>query len=110
MTSASLDSGRAASSTLDWLEKIGHEDLVAGSVAVINGVGPKGMVDLDKVERHFQARCRSVVRIPWDAMLEAGAESAVDDLGPATQTAYLELAAKVAKGFGEPGPARAGQP
>ena len=28
MTGPSLDSGRAASSTLDWLEKNGHEALV----------------------------------------------------------------------------------
>lgn len=102
VTSPSLDSGRAASSTLDWLEKNGHDDLVAGSVAVLNGVRPNGMVDLDKVERHFQARCRAVVRIPWDPTLEAGAEAAIDELRPATRAAYLELAAKVAVGFGDP--------
>ena len=103
VTSPSLDSGRAASATLDWLEENGHEHLVAGSVAVINGTRPKGMVDLDKVERHFQARCRSVVRIPWDEVVQAGAEAAPTDLRPATRAAYLELAAKVAKGFAEPG-------
>jgi putative peptide zinc metalloprotease protein len=97
-----LDSARAASSTLDWLEKNGHESLVAGAVAVINGVRPKGVVDLDKVERHFQSRCRSVVRIPWDPLLEAGAESSLDQLQPATAGAYLELAAQVARGFAEP--------
>lgn len=97
-----LDSARAASATLDWLEKNGHEDLVAGSVAVINGIRPKGMVDLDQVERHFQARCRAVVRIPWDPVLEAGAESSLEDLQPATAQAYLELAANVARGFAEP--------
>ncbi len=102
VTSPSLDSGRAASATLDWLEKNGHEDLVAGSVAVINGVRPKSMVDLDKVERHFQARCRAVVRIPWDDVLQAGAEAALTDLKPPTRAAYLELAAKVAKGFASP--------
>ena len=103
VTSPSLDSGRAASSTLDWLQKNGHEDLVAGSVAVINGVRPKGMVDLDKVERHFQARCRAVVRVPWDAVLEAGAEAALSDLHAATRASYLELSAKVAQGFADPG-------
>ncbi len=103
VTSPSLDSGRAASATLDWLESNGHEDLVAGSVAVINGIRPKGIVDLDKVERHFQARCRAVVRVPWDEVLQAGAEAALTDLRPATRAAYLELAAKVAKGFAEPG-------
>ncbi len=102
VTSPSLDSGRAASATLDWLEKNGHDDLVAGSVAVINGVGPKSRVDIDKVERHFRARCRAVVRIPWDEVLEAGAEAALSDLRPATRAAYLELSANVAKGFAEP--------
>jgi putative peptide zinc metalloprotease protein len=97
-----LDSARAASLTLDWLEKNGHEDLVAGAVAVINGVRPKAMVDLDKVERHFESRCRAVVRIPWDPLLEAGAESSLEDLQPATMQAYLELAAHVATGFQEP--------
>ena len=103
VTSPSLDSGRAASATLDWLEKNGHEDLVAGSVAVINGARPKGMVDLDKVERHFQARCRAVVRIPWDPALDAGAEASIEDLRPSTRAAYLELGASVAKGFSAPG-------
>jgi putative peptide zinc metalloprotease protein len=97
-----LDSARAASATLDWLEKNGHDDLVAGSVAVINGIRPKGMVDLDKVERHFQSRCRAVVRIPWDPTLEAGAETSLDELRPETAHAYLELAAHVARGFAEP--------
>jgi putative peptide zinc metalloprotease protein len=102
VTSPSLDSGRAASSTLDWLEKNGHEDLVAGAVAVINGVRSKGMVDLDRVERHFQARCRAVVRIPWDETLEAGAESSLGDMRSSTRDSYLELAAQVARGFAEP--------
>ncbi len=97
-----LDSARAASATLDWLEKNGHEDLIAGSVAVINGIRRGGMIDLDKVERHFQSRCRAVVRIPWDPLLEAGAEISLEELQPATAQAYLELAAHVARGFAEP--------
>jgi len=103
VTSPSLDSARAASATLDWLEKNGYDNLVAGSVAVINGVRPKGMLDLDKVEQHFHNRCRAVVRIPWDDVLQAGAEAALSDLRPATRAAYLQLSAKVAMGFGEPG-------
>lgn len=97
-----LDSARAASATLDWLDKNGHQDLVAGAVAVINSVRPKGMVDLDRVERHFQSRCRAVVHIPWDPVLEAGAESSIDELRPETRQAYLEMAAQVARGFAEP--------
>jgi putative peptide zinc metalloprotease protein len=96
----SLDGARAASSTLDWLDQNGHRSLVAGAVAVINAVrAGSGMVDLDRVEEHFAARCRACVRIPWDPHLEAGAEALVEELQPATRRAYLELAAAIAVGF-----------
>jgi hypothetical protein len=48
-------------------------------------------------------RCRAVVRVPWDDVLQAGAEVSLSDLRPATRAAYLELSAKVAQGFAEPG-------
>lgn len=99
VTAASLDSARTASSTLDWLEQNGHADLVAGAVAVINAVRPKTQVELDRVEDHFQKRCRATVRIPWDAHLEAGAESSLERLKAPARNAYLELAAAVADGF-----------
>lgn len=105
VTAPSLDSARTASSTLDWLDQNGHADLVAGAVAVINGVRGRGLVELDRVEAHFRARCRHVVRIPWDPHLEAGAESAVEQIKPATRGAYLELTASVADGFQDPKPA-----
>jgi len=97
----SLDSGRTASSTLDWLEQNGHEELVRNSVAVINSVQRDDLVDLDRVERHFGARCRRVVRVPWDPQLAAGAETDLDELQPATRRAYLELAAAVGEGLSE---------
>jgi len=99
VTAPSLDSARTASSTLDWLERNGHADLVEGAVAVINSARSKTQVELDRVEEHFAARCRAVVRIPWDAHLEAGAESSLERLRPATRNAYLRLAAAVADGF-----------
>ena len=99
VTAPSLDSARAASSTLDWLEQNGHAELVAGAVAVVNAVRSRGLVDVDRVVAHFRGRCREVVRVPWDRQLEAGAETALDDLKPATRAAYLELAASVAEGF-----------
>jgi len=49
------------------------------------------------------ARCRAVVRIPWDAHLEAGAESSLERLRPAARNAYLQLAAAVADGFTDGG-------
>jgi putative peptide zinc metalloprotease protein len=104
VTAPSLDSARTASSTLDWLEQNGHVDLVAGAVAVINGVRPKSQLELDRVQDHFAARCRAVVRVPWDPHLDTGAESSLDRLRPSTRNAYLELAASVADGFRDPDP------
>jgi putative peptide zinc metalloprotease protein len=95
----SLDGARAASLTLDWLEQHGHGRLVAGAVAVLNQTRPKGLIEVERVEEHFADRCRAVHRIPWDAHLEAGAQSGPDDLAEATREAYLDLAAHVAEGF-----------
>ena len=95
-----LDGARGAASTLDWLDQHGHAALVRGAVAVINAVrGEGGLLELDRVERHFAARCAATVRIPWDRSLEAGAQTALEDLKALTRDAYLRLAAAVADGF-----------
>jgi putative peptide zinc metalloprotease protein len=103
--SPSLDSSRAAGLTLDWLESHGYMGLVAGSVAVVNQAHNRGLVEVLRVEDHFRARCREVVRIPWDRHLEAGGEAALDEVETATRTAYLQLAAAVADGFAAAEPA-----
>ena len=97
--SPSLDSARAASSTLDWLNENGHAELVRNAIAVVNAVREEGLVEVDRIEEHFQGRCRTVVRVPWDPHLSAGAETQVDRLRPVTRRAYLEVAAAVADGF-----------
>jgi putative peptide zinc metalloprotease protein len=98
-----LDGARAASSTLDWLEHHGHEELVASAVAALNNVrGERGDVDLDRIEEHFASRCRACVRVPWDAHIETGAEVELRELRPATRDALLKLAALIAGGFSEP--------
>lgn len=97
----SLDSARAAASTLDWLEENGHRELVRGAVAVVNAVRGKGLVELERIEEHFRGRCRATVRIPWDPHLEAGAETVIEELSAETRQAYLELAAEIASGFAE---------
>ena len=61
--------------------------------------GSRGGVDLDRVSEHFAARCRAVVRIPFDAHLEEGAEIDLDRLEPGTRLALLDLAAHVADAF-----------
>ena len=100
VSTGSIDGARSASATMDWLDAHGHGDLVRNSVAVINCVHRSaGGVDLQMVSEHFAARCRSVVRIPFDAHLEEGAEVDLDRLEPATRLALLELAAAVADVF-----------
>jgi putative peptide zinc metalloprotease protein len=95
----SLDSARAASSTLDWLNENGHAELVQGAVAVVNAVQSEGPVEVKKIQEHFAGRCRNVVQVPWDPHLSAGAETQVERLRPQTRHAYLEVAAAVADGF-----------
>lgn len=104
VSSPSVDGARSASATLDWLEAHGYGDLVRGAVVVLSTIRPKSKstVDLDRLEQHFAARCRAVVRIPYDAHLEEGAEVELDLLSSDTAQAYLELAALVGEGFAVP--------
>ncbi len=100
VSSGSIDGARSASATLDWLDAHGYSDLVAGSIAVLNSVRRRpSHVDLAKVAGHFAARCRFVVRIPFDPHLDEGAEIDLDRLAPPTRAALLELAAAVADEF-----------
>lgn len=105
VSSASVDGARSASATLDWLQAHGHEGLVRDATVVLSMVrsDSKSSVDLDRLEGHFAARCRAVVRVPWDGHLEEGAEVDLDRLAPATRDAYLRLAATVGEGFARHG-------
>jgi putative peptide zinc metalloprotease protein len=94
-----LDGARVAAMTLDWLEEHGHADLVEGAVAVVNAVHGEGPLELERIDQHFAARCSSVVHIPWDVTLQAGAHTSLGDLRRETRDAYLELAAAVGRGF-----------
>ena len=101
VSSPSVDGARSASATLDWLDAHGRGGLVRDAVVVLSAVRRKGrsMVDLDRLEQHFAARCRAVVRVPYDPHLEEGAEVHLKYLDPETADAYLCLAALVADGF-----------
>jgi MinD-like ATPase involved in chromosome partitioning or flagellar assembly len=104
VSSPSVDGARSASATLDWLEAHQYGDLVRNGVVVLSMVRSRSRstVDLDRLQAHFESRCRAVVRIPYDAHLEEGAEVELDQLAAATQDAYLVLAATVADGFAWP--------
>ncbi|MCV7384994.1 MinD/ParA family ATP-binding protein [Mycolicibacter longobardus] len=100
VSSGSVDGARSASATLDWLDAHGHEELVRNSIAVINGVRPRGgKVDMQKVVDHFSRRCRAVRLIPFDPHLEEGAEIDLLRLKRDTREALVELAAVVAEAF-----------
>jgi len=101
VSSPSVDGARSASATLDWLAAHQYGDLVRGAVVVISTVRPRSRsaVDLARLEQNFTARCRAVVRVPYDAHLDEGAEVDLGQLSRATADAYLVLAAEVGDGF-----------
>ncbi|WP_245657154.1 MinD/ParA family ATP-binding protein [Herbidospora mongoliensis] len=106
VSSPSVDGARAASATLDWLEAHHYGDLVKSATVVLCSVRPrsKSTVDLKRLEAHFAARCRAVVRVPYDPHLEEGAEIDLERLQEPTRAAFLRLAACVGDGFaGAPG-------
>ena len=104
VSSPSVDGARSASATLDWLDAHDYGDLVRNAVVVLSTVRPrsKSTVDLDRLEQHFAARCRAVVRVPYDPHLEEGAEVELEQLSPATTGAYLRLSATVGDGLAWP--------
>jgi MinD-like ATPase involved in chromosome partitioning or flagellar assembly len=104
VSSPSVDGARSASATLDWLAAHQYGDLVRGAVVVLSAIRPRSRstVDLGRLEQHFAARCRAVVRVPYDAHLEGGAEVDLAQLSRATADAYLVLAAEVGDGFAWP--------
>ena len=104
VSSASVDGARSASATLDWLDAHNYGDLVRSGVVVLSAIRQrsKSAVDLDRLEAHFAARCRAVVRVPYDSHLEEGAEVELELLNAETTDAYLALAALVADGFATP--------
>jgi MinD-like ATPase involved in chromosome partitioning or flagellar assembly len=104
VSSPSVDGARSASATLDWLQAHGYGDLVRQAVVVLSVIRPrsKSTVDMDRLEQHFAARSRAVVRIPYDPHLEEGAEVDLGQLNRGTADAYLALAAEVGDGFARP--------
>lgn len=100
VSSASVDGARSASATLDWLDAHDYGELVRSGVVVMSAVRPQNKaVDLSRLEQHFGARCRTLVRVPFDPHLEEGAEFLLEHLDQQTRDAYLQLTASVAAGF-----------
>lgn len=98
-----LDGARAAALTLDWLVEHDYGSLVSQAVVVVNGTRRGAGVPLDLVEDHFNQRCAHVLEVPWDSALEAGAQTDMEGLRPATREALHEVAAAVADNFRQNG-------
>ncbi len=100
VSGGSIDEAELASETLSWLEAKGYEDLVRNAVVVVNtatlGTDVRG---LDPIRRHFAARVRDVVILPYDPNLAAGAVIEYDVLNVHTREAARDLAAIVVDGL-----------
>lgn len=94
-----VDGASRASKTLDWLFAHGHEKLAEEAVLVLCRDRTSNRVDRAQLREHFANRCRHVVDIPADPHLFSGGQILQERLAPATQRAFLELAAIVADGF-----------
>jgi MinD-like ATPase involved in chromosome partitioning or flagellar assembly len=107
VSSPSVDGARSASATLDWLQAHGYGDLVRNAVVVLAVIRSRGKsaVDLDRLEQHFAARCRAVIKVPYDPHLDEGAEMELGRLNRATADAFLMLAAEIGDGFAASGAA-----
>ena len=92
---ATIDAIYAASLALDWIQRCGFGTLVENALVIIHQV--KDEAPLAGFTRHFQRRCRSVVLVPTDPLIEAGVAAAFDELRPDTQAAYWEVIEQLAR-------------
>ena len=95
---AGLDGGRAGALTLDWMDEHGFGDLVARAVVVVNAER-HGAAPPERMRRHFEKRCQSVVTVPWDGALEQGALTDMSSLHRKTRDSLVDIAAAVADNF-----------
>nr|WP_081821211.1 MinD/ParA family protein [Rhodococcus sp. BP-332] len=100
VSSPAVDGAKSAAATLDWLGLHGYAHLVERTVVVISAHRPgAASIDMDELTRHFLARCRAVVVIPFDDHLAEGSVVDLDRLRPRTRAAFMDLAAMMADDF-----------
>jgi MinD-like ATPase involved in chromosome partitioning or flagellar assembly len=101
-----VDGASRASKTLDWLGAHTYGALVTGAVVVLSSDRTSADIDRSRIRRHFAARTRAVVEVPFDPHLATGGRIELAQLRQPTREAFYELAALVADGFvpaAEPG-------
>jgi MinD-like ATPase involved in chromosome partitioning or flagellar assembly len=97
--SARNDSAETAARLLDHLEQTGRRELVRRAITVVTMPPHRKQINPRPVERHFGARCRMVLRVPYDRHLDSGAPVRYAALSPESRRAWLRVAAAVADGL-----------
>jgi MinD-like ATPase involved in chromosome partitioning or flagellar assembly len=97
--SPTADGASRVNKTLDWLLVRGPAERVADAVLVLTCDRASKHIDTERVRRHFEARCRAVVEVPFDPHLATGAQIDMDRVRPATHDAFRTIAAHLADRF-----------
>lgn len=97
--SARNDSAETAARLLDHLEQTGRRELVRRAVAVVTMPPHRKEINPRVIERHFEQRCRLVLRVPYDRHLDTGAPVRYSAVSPESRRAWLRVAAAVADGL-----------
>lgn len=100
VTTPAVDGASSAAATLEWLQLHGYAHLAERTVVVVSAQrpGPLG-INMEALQRHFLARCRAMVVVPFDEHLAEGGIVDIDRLRPRTRAAFVDLAAMVADDF-----------
>lgn len=94
-----LDSARVAARTLDWFEMRGYRELARGAVVALGSVQERSRIDVEKLQRYFEARTRAVIQVPWDEDLALGSVTPLDLLQPKTRRAFERIADEIVQGL-----------
>jgi MinD-like ATPase involved in chromosome partitioning or flagellar assembly len=97
--SARNDSAETAARLLDHLEQTGRRELVRRAVTVVTMPPHRKELNPGAIERHFNQRCRTVLRVPYDRHLDSGAPVRYSAVSPESRRAWLRVAAALADGL-----------
>ncbi|GAA0724613.1 hypothetical protein GCM10010199_34320 [Dactylosporangium roseum] len=97
--SARNDSAETASRMLDHLEQHGRQRLVRQAVTVVSMPPSRRHVDIPAITRHFAARTRTVMLVPYERFIDSGEPIRYAGLTSASRDAWLKVAAAVSEGL-----------
>ncbi|MFI5913819.1 chromosome partitioning protein [Dactylosporangium sp. NPDC051541] len=97
--SARNDSAETASRMLDHLEQHGRQRLVRQAVTVVSMPPSKRYVHVPAITKHFAARTRTVMIVPYERFIDSGEPIRYAGLSAASRDAWLKVAAAVSEGL-----------